>query len=205
MKIISLLKSGIPGGPEGLDNEWCTVFQIDGKIGFAGKLITSITLLAAGAAYAADAPFSSLTALSGLGGDLFVDTDSSATFTAAVIAALTSAREALTRDDFVLLTDNIKSWIVRIEDISLLEAHRNFTLVHFPHGKLLIRRSLKDCERRLDSSIFLRANRDCIVNLSQVKQPRLSNDGGVIFLLKDGKEIMLSRRQTVLFRASHGL
>jgi DNA-binding LytR/AlgR family response regulator len=204
MKIISLLKSGIPGGPEGLDNEWCTVFQIDGKIGFAGKLITSITLLAAGTAYAADAVFK-LNSSYGLAGDLFVVTDISATFTAAVIAALTSAREALTRDDFVLLTDNIKSWIVRIEDISLLEAHRNFTLVHFPHGKLLIRRSLKDCERRLDSSIFLRANRDCIVNLSQVKQPRLSNDGGLIFLLKDGKEVMLSRRQTVLFRATHGL
>jgi hypothetical protein len=40
---------------------------------------------------------------------------------------------------------------VRIEDISLLEAHRNFTLVHFPHGKLLIRRSLKGV-RNADSS-----------------------------------------------------
>jgi hypothetical protein len=55
------------------------------------------------------------------------------------------------RDDFVLLTDDIKYWIVQIEDISLLEAWRNFTLVHFPDGKLLIRRSLGDCERRLDS------------------------------------------------------
>jgi two-component system, LytTR family, response regulator len=109
------------------------------------------------------------------------------------------------RDDFVLLTGDTESWIVRIEDISLLEAHGNFTLVHFPHGKLLIRRSLKDCERRLDSSIFFRASRDCIVNLSQVKQPRLSNDRGLIFLLKDGKEVVLSRRQSVLFRRTRGL
>ena len=109
------------------------------------------------------------------------------------------------RDDFVLLTDDIKYWIVRIEDISLLEACQNFTLVHFPHGKVLIRRSLADCERSLDSSIFFRASRDCIVNLSQVKQSRLSNDGGLIFLLKDGKEVVLSRRQTVLFRATRGL
>ena len=170
------------------------------------KLITSIALLAAGAASAADAPFSSLTALSVLAAaDLSVVTDINATFTAAVIAVLTSVREALTRDDFVLLTDNSKSWIVRIEDISLLEAHGNYTLAHFPHGKLLIRRSLKDCERRLDSSIFFRASRDCIVNLSQVKQPRLSNDGGLIFILRDGKEVVLSRRQTALFRATHGL
>ena len=63
------------------------------------------------------------------------------------------------RDDFVLLTDDIKSWIVRIEDIALLEAWQNSTLVHFPDGKLLIRRSRADCERRLDNSIFFRANR----------------------------------------------
>ena len=109
-------------------------------------------------------------------------------------------------NDSVLLTDGIKCRILRIEDISLLEARQNLTLVHFPDGKLLVRRSLGACERRLDSSIFFRASRGCIVNLSQVKQPRLSNDGGrLIFLLKDGKEVMLSRRQTVLFRATRGL
>jgi two-component system LytT family response regulator len=109
------------------------------------------------------------------------------------------------RDDFVLLTDDIKSWIVRIEDISLLEAWRNFTLVHLFDDRLLIRRTLGDCERRLDNSIFFRASRGCIVNLSQVKEPRLSKGGGLIFLLKDGKEVVLSRRQTVLFRATRGL
>jgi two-component system, LytTR family, response regulator len=108
-------------------------------------------------------------------------------------------------NDFVLLTDGMKCCIVRIEDISLLEACLNYTLVHFFDGRLLIRRTLGDCERRLDNSTFFRASRGCIVNLSQVKQPRLSNDGNLIFLLKDGKEVVLSRRQTVLFRATRGL
>ena len=111
----------------------------------------------------------------------------------------------LHRNDFVLLNDDIKHWIVRIEDISLLEAHQNFTIAHFPNGKVLIRRSLADCERRLDSSMFFRASRDCVVNLSQVKQSRLSKDTGLIFLLKDGKEVVLSRRQSVLFRKTRGL
>ena len=93
---------------------------------------------------------------------------------------------------------------MRIEDISLLEAHQNFTLARFPNGKVLIRRSLADCERRLDSSMFFRASRDCIVNLSQVKQSRLSKDG-LIFILRDGKEVVLSRIQTVLFRKTRGL
>ena len=57
-----------------------------------------------------------------------------------------------------------------------------------------------DCERRLDSSTFFRASRGCIVNLSHVKQSRLLEDESVLFLLKDGKEVVLSRRQSVLFR-----
>jgi DNA-binding LytR/AlgR family response regulator len=106
----------------------------------------------------------------------------------------------LHRNDFVLLNDDIKHWIVRIEDISLLEARQNFTLVHFPNGKVLIRRSLADCARRLDSSIFFRASRGCIVNFSHLTQPRLREDERLIFQLKDGKEVVFSRRQSVLFR-----
>lgn len=108
-------------------------------------------------------------------------------------------------DDFVLLTDESKCRLARIKNISILEASRNATLVHFAEDKLLIRRSLGECERRLDSSIFFRTSRDCIVNLSQVKQPRLLKDGGLAFLLKDGKEIVFSRRQGVLFRATRGI
>jgi two-component system LytT family response regulator len=108
-------------------------------------------------------------------------------------------------DDYVLLTDDIDCWIVRIDDIALLEACRNFTLVHFFDAKLLIRRSLGGCERRLDSSIFFRASRSCIVNLSHVIRPRLSEDGGLIFVLRNGKEVLLSRRQTALFRMTRCL
>ena len=111
----------------------------------------------------------------------------------------------LRRDDFVLLNDDINHRIVRIEDISLLEARQNFTLLHFTDGKLLIRRSLGACERRLDRSIFFRASRGCIVNLSHVKQSRLLEDESIFFLLKDGKEVVFSRRQSVLFRKTRGL
>ena len=109
------------------------------------------------------------------------------------------------RDDFVLLTDDSKCRIARILDISILEAFRNATLVHFAEDKFLIPRSLVEIERRLDSSIFFRASRDCLVNLSQVKQPRLLQDGGLIFLLRDGKEVLFSRRRSALFRKIRGL
>ena len=106
---------------------------------------------------------------------------------------------------FVLLTDDNKCRLARIENISILEAFQNATFVHFDEDKLLIHRSLVECERRLDNSIFVRASRDCIVNLSQVKQPRLLKDGRLIFILKDEREVVFSRRQSVLFRALRGL
>ncbi len=113
--------------------------------------------------------------------------------------------DILRRDDFVLLTDDIKCWIVEIRDIFLLEAHQNLTLVHFASGKLLIRRTLRHCERRLDASIFFRANRSCIVNLSRVvKQPRLLKDERLIFRLRDGQDVVFSRRQSVLFCKTQG-
>ena len=110
----------------------------------------------------------------------------------------------LARGAFILLTDDSKCRLARIENISILEAFQNATFVHFDEGKLFIRRSLVECERRLDNSIFVRASRDCIVNLSQVKQPRLLK-GRLIFILKDEREVVFSRRQSVLFRALRGL
>ena len=111
----------------------------------------------------------------------------------------------LFRGAFVLLTDDNQCRLARIENISILEAFQNATCVHFDEGKILIQRSLVECERRLDNSIFVRASRDCIVNLSQVKQPRLLKDGRLILVLKDEREVVFSRRQSVLFRALRGL
>jgi two-component system, LytTR family, response regulator len=108
------------------------------------------------------------------------------------------------RNDFIVITNDIKVWIGRTADVSLLEACQNKTLVHFPDGKLTIRRSLGDCERRLDGSIFFRASRRWIVNLSHVKRLH-STGGGLVFLLKDGRQVALSRRQGIIFRNTRSL
>ena len=104
-------------------------------------------------------------------------------------------------DDFVVLTDNIQAWLVRVADISVFEACENYTRVHFAEGQLLIRRSLRDCESRLDSSTFFRTARDCIVNLGYVKQIRHLGER-LIFVLRNGKEFVATRRQSVLFRTT---
>jgi hypothetical protein len=65
------------------------------------------------------------------------------------VCPLTEPEESLTpagicepgifhRNDLVLLTDDIKVWIGRIGDISLLEAYRNKTLVISPMARYLL-------------------------------------------------------------------
>lgn len=108
-------------------------------------------------------------------------------------------------DDFILLADETRAWILQTQDISYLEAYRNETLVHLAKDELVIRRSLNDCERRLKTALFFRASRSCIVNLSHVRRSRFLEDERLMFLLKDGKEVVFSRRQGVLFRKAYGL
>jgi two-component system LytT family response regulator len=108
-------------------------------------------------------------------------------------------------DDFVFLSGDRKCWLVQTGDIWFLEACGEQTRIHLPAGPVLVRRKLQDCERRLDSSTFFRATRDCIINLTHVKQTRLLDSSRVLFILPTGKEIVVSGRQNFLFRKMRAL
>ena len=70
---------------------------------------------------------------------------------------------------------------------------------------MLIRRPLRDCEKRLDLTKFFRARRDCIVNLEHVKHTRIVDLMRYVFVLQDGTEVTLSRRQSLVLRKSRSL
>jgi DNA-binding LytR/AlgR family response regulator len=108
-------------------------------------------------------------------------------------------------DDFIFLSDNVKCWVVRASEISTLEACGNYTRVNLSDATALIRRPLRECECRLDPSTFFRTRRDCIVNLSRVKQMRILDAKRFLFVLLDGKEVAMSRKQSLLFRKQKAL
>jgi DNA-binding LytR/AlgR family response regulator len=113
--------------------------------------------------------------------------------------------EPLNNDDFVVLTDNIKCCILRMSDLLRLEAEGNYSRVYWIGSSMLIRRPLRDCEKRLDRSKFFRARRDCIVNLEHVKHTRIVDLMRYVFVLQDGTEVTLSRRQSLVLRKSRAL
>jgi two-component system, LytTR family, response regulator len=93
----------------------------------------------------------------------------------------------------------------QISDISTLEACGNYTRVHLSCATPLIRRPLRECERRLDPSLFFRARGDCIVNLEHVSQTRALVPFLLVFVLQGGREIVASREQSLIFRRAREL
>jgi DNA-binding LytR/AlgR family response regulator len=108
-------------------------------------------------------------------------------------------------DDFIFVSDNVNCWVVRVSEIALLEACGNYTRVYFNDANALIRRPLRECECKLDRSTFFRTRRDCVVNLSRVKQMRMLDAKRFLFVLLDGKEVPMSRKQSLIFRKTKAL
>jgi DNA-binding LytR/AlgR family response regulator len=116
-----------------------------------------------------------------------------------------SESKVFTCDDFIFLSDTARCWVVRTSDIWTLEACGNYTRITLSDATALIRRPLRECECKLDPSTFFRTRRDCIVNLSRVKQMRMLDAKRFLFVLLDGREVAMSRKQSLLFRKQKSL
>jgi two-component system LytT family response regulator len=91
-------------------------------------------------------------------------------------------------------------WMVKSEDLRLIESEGNYARLLFGTNRPLILRSLQSLQQRLDPAIFFRANRNQIVNLKWVKQMELNPDGSLTAILRDATRVEFSRRQSQTFR-----
>lgn len=90
-----------------------------------------------------------------------------------------------------------------IADIIQLEAHSNYTVIHFTnHPKLTASRTLKDFEELLPASIFFRTHHSHLINLNYVKK-YVKGDGGQIEL-QNGNFVDVSRRKKEEFLQAIG-
>ncbi len=90
-----------------------------------------------------------------------------------------------------------------LKDITYLEAHSNYTEIHFTHHpKLIASRTLKEFEELLPSERFFRPHHSHIINLSCIKR-YIRGDGGQIEL-RDGTLVSVSRRKKEEFLKAIG-
>jgi two-component system LytT family response regulator len=105
----------------------------------------------------------------------------------------------------VFVRDGERCWIVRLPDIFLLESEGNYTRVYFGAERPLIRRSLNALEGQLDPASFFRAGRKEIINLKWIDRVDLAVNGGLTVILRGGRQVEMSRRQSVRLREAMSL
>jgi DNA-binding LytR/AlgR family response regulator len=107
----------------------------------------------------------------------------------------------MTADHVVFLRAGCRSRLVRVGDIVSIEVSGNdmtITLSNEGDGAVVVRGSLVRCLRKLPAELFFRAGRNCAVNLLQVA--RVDAAARQIALrMKNGREILMSRKQSLLF------
>lgn len=114
-----------------------------------------------------------------------------------------ATRPAATRkgeSEMVFVRDGERCWFVRLADISGFESCGNYAQAWFKGQRPLIARTLAQLEERLDDTVFFRASRSHIVNLSWVQTIEPWVNDGYRITLRDGHVVDVSRRQGKVLR-----
>lgn len=100
----------------------------------------------------------------------------------------------------IFVREGERCWIVRLADIFLLESEGNYTRLLFSGEQPLILRSLASIQEKLDPNMFFRANRSQIINLRAIESVDDEIDGRIVVKMPRGKQVEISRRQSLRLR-----
>lgn len=82
---------------------------------------------------------------------------------------------------------------VQSEEVDWIEAADNYVCLHVGKKTHLLRQTMSEMERRLDSRRFMRIHRSRIVNIDRIREVHPQSSGDSIILLEDGTELTSSR------------
>lgn len=82
---------------------------------------------------------------------------------------------------------------IKTAEIDWVEAAANYVRIHSGTETYLMRETMNAFESRLDTSKFIRIHRSIIVNIEKIKELQPCNSGEYIVVLRNGKELSLSR------------
>ncbi len=82
---------------------------------------------------------------------------------------------------------------VRVEDVDYIESAGNYAILHVGKENHILRETLTNLEAKLSPRLFLRVSRSALVNLTRVKELQPALRGDHVVILKDGKQLALTR------------
>lgn len=118
-------------------------------------------------------------------------------------AAVSEGR--LSPDKRIFLKDGEKCYFVRLSEVFMIESVGNYCRFHFGNNRPMIHRSLNKIQERLDPTIFLRANRQQIINTEYIHDIDSYYKGGMKVVLNNGIELEISTRNSVAFKEMMGI
>jgi len=100
----------------------------------------------------------------------------------------------------IFIKDGESCYFIPISDIYYIESMDNYARLYFGGKKAMIKRSLNLLEKKLDTTVFFRANRSQIINTHFIKEihPHFNNKLHIILI--SGEKIEVSSRQSVKFK-----
>jgi two-component system, LytTR family, response regulator len=100
----------------------------------------------------------------------------------------------------IFLRDGERCWILKMTEIDLLESEGNYTRIYFRNEHPVIPGSLAAFEARLDETVFFRASRKHIINLNSIERSDWGPAGNLVVRMRGGRDVELSRRQSLRLR-----
>lgn len=105
-------------------------------------------------------------------------------------------RQIRKKHDFVerlIIKTNGRVIFLRADEIDWIEAEGNYVRLHVGKDSYLQRDTISGMESKLDPTQFPRIHRSAIVNIDRVQELRPWFQGDYCVILRDGKELPLSR------------
>ncbi len=109
-------------------------------------------------------------------------------------STVTKQGEPYLTDQF-FIKDGNRCWFVKLKEIKYFEVDGNYSKVCFKNESPMIPRTLNYLEKKLDPTVFFRANRKQIINLEWILKIETWFNGKLKVVLKDKTKIDVSRRQ----------
>ncbi|NQZ07583.1 MAG: response regulator transcription factor [Algicola sp.] len=103
-------------------------------------------------------------------------------------------------DHKIFVKDGERCYLIDVDKIRYFESSGNYARIHFGKNKPMLYKSLNKIEPRLQPKVFVRTNRQYIVNINYISAIETSGISGLLLTMDDGREIDVSRRHTSLFK-----
>ena len=96
--------------------------------------------------------------------------------------------------DRLAIKENDRIHCIRCDEIDWIGSHGNYVEIHSGKSSHLLREVISRLETQLDPARFIRIHRSTIVNIDRIRELQPFFHAGYRVIMRDGTQLILSRR-----------